>query len=260
MRARSRERSSGRTRTVRSRPRVGLGIVTCSRELYLRQALKAIEEHLGESIDVLALHSDDGIFRYPPHMRGIEIRASKSDFRGVAHSKNAVLSHLLGLGCEWLIVSEDDVVVKSPLAVDGYISACKSSGLSHLAFAHHGPANQGTSPVELAQDVLGWPNFVGAWSIYSREALEVGGVFDENFVNAWEHVEHTLRLGLLGYTCSGRLAADAKGSQDWIEEIPGSIDNSSIRPRSDWQENIERGREYWLRTKPETARLIWPEG
>ena len=53
-----------------------------------------------------------------------------------------------------------------------------------------------------------------------------------------------LFLNQIGYAPFG-LFIDAAGSKDWLEEIPDSIDNSAIRPRDDWQKNIDEGLEYW---------------
>ena len=180
------------------------------------------------------------------------------DYRGVGWAKNQVMKEMLRRGYDWIFVSEDDVVVTSHLAITGYIAACESSGLGHLSFAHHGPANVGRTPIERVDGVTCWPEYVGAWSIYSRESLLTCGLMDENFHNAWEHVEHTLRLAEAGFTTPWRQAADATGSEEWLEEVPGSIENGVIRSQPDWQPNIAAGKAYWIANKPETARYLWP--
>ena len=79
-----------------------------------------------------------------------------------------------------IFISEDDVVIQSPLAVAGYTASMAASGWGHLAFHAHGPANDG-GPVEGAEfppGVTYWPNYVGAWCCYTREALTVGGLMD----------------------------------------------------------------------------------
>lgn len=57
--------------------------------------------------------------------------------------------------------------------------------------------------------------------------------------------EYTKRIGDQGFCPPFGLFIDAAGSKDWLEEIPGSIDYSAIRPRDDWQKNIDEGLEYW---------------
>ena len=113
--------------------KVGLGVVTCDRpdgQNYFRQVNEGIEAHLVDLVDEFVVNAD--------YQRV-----------GCAHSKNAVMQQLLDAGCDWIFVSEDDVVVQSPLAITGYIQACYDSGLHHLSFAHHGPANVGKTPNEM---------------------------------------------------------------------------------------------------------------
>lgn len=214
-------------------------MVTYDRPDYYLQAKRALIEYLDHLVDEWAFASEE----FP-----------------VAKAKNLCMQRLLDRGCDWLFISEDDVVVQSEMAVTGYIDACTSSGLEHLSFAHHGPANAGKQAVVRSDGVTLWPEYVGAWCVYSRRSLLDCGLLDENFVNAFEHVEHTLRLGLKGYTTFGRsAAADATRSQSWIHEIPGSIENSSIRKMPDWAQNIRDAESYWIAKAPETARIIWPE-
>ena len=92
----------------------------------------------------------------------------------------------------------------------------------------------------------------------SRQSLEECGLMDESFSNAWEHVEHTLRLAKAGFTAPWRGAADATGSENWLAEIPGSIEHSSIRHTPDWIKGMQEGRKHWLEVAPETYRLVFP--
>ena len=212
---------------------IGLGLVSYGRPDYRALAIEAIEAHC--ALDEFVV---------------IE------DVSPVGVAKNQALEKLLASGCDWLFLSEDDVIVQSPLAIGGYVDACVASGYEHLMFHAHGYHNP--RPLRSEGSVTLWPNYVGAWSIYSRRCLEVCGLFDEHFANAWDHVEHTLRLSLAGFTAPWRGAADATGSEDWLKEIPGSIENSSIRHTPEWMENFNQGKLYWAETHPETFRLVFP--
>jgi hypothetical protein len=166
---------------------------------------------------------------------------------------------MLAAGADWLFLCEDDLIVQSPDAIRGYLSAAATSGMHHLSFAHHGPANAGGA-VEVDETISYYPHSIGAWCLYSRESLETVGLFDESFNCAWEHVELSLRLARAGFTSGAYRYADATGSQDWISEIPGSIEKSSIRPRPDWQANIRNGLIYWRDAKPDTFGDLFGEG
>jgi GT2 family glycosyltransferase len=182
---------------------------------------------------------------------------TKSGNHGVAHSKNRLLEEMLADGADWLFLLEDDILITSPQAVSGYLRACRESGLAHLSYAHHGPANA-DGPREVDGGVSYYRHYVGAWCVYSRQCLEDVGLFDEGFTNAWEHVQHTLRLAEAGYTEPRPwYVADATGSEFWLKEIPGSFDNSAIRPRADCQANIDDGLSHWRVSSPETYELIF---
>ena len=243
-----------------------LGVTTFNRPAYLEKNLRAIREFAAPLCDQVIIHNDGSEIKY----HGEYGRAYKKIpnaiiqnalvNQGVAASKNAMLRQMLKDGADWLFLCEDDILVRSPLAITGYVDACKKSGLHHLSFAHHGPANMG-GPVEADDIVRYYPHSVGAWTIYSRECLERCGLFDEKMVNAFEHVEHDLRLFQMGYTpnCGAHRFPDAVGAEHWLTEIPGSLEKSSIRPRSDWQSNIRNSLRYWHDTKPDTFDMLFGE-
>jgi hypothetical protein len=221
--------------------KIGVGVVTVpERKDYLELVVASIQKHLSS------------------HLGGPVIVSEDTDGRGVAWSKNRVLVDMMESGCDWLFVCEDDIIVQSPEAVTGYIGACQASGFDHLNFHAHGPANPASSArIAYCPQVTFWPNMVGAWSVYSRHSIEMAGLMDERFVNAWEHCEHTQRLATLGFTSKWPNNADATGSEMWLAEIPGSIANSSIRCRDDWQANIEEGRKHWVNAYPDTYRRVF---
>lgn len=227
--------------------RAFLGIVTVpERADYLRQVEEGVSRHLLGLPDLVHV----GTLVDDKH-------------RGVAHTKNRLLRMALETGATYLFLSEDDIIVQSSEAITGYIAAAKTSGWEHLSFAHHGPANL-KGPVD--KDPTGatsyFPHYVGAWCLYSRRSIETCGFFDETFVNSWDHVEHTLRLSLAGFhplppEPYELRAADATGSENWLKEIPGSIENTSIPHTEQWKVDRALGRAYWKATYPDSYRLVF---
>jgi hypothetical protein len=215
---------------------IALGIVTFRRPDYFAQTLRAVEEHLASVVDEVQVATDV----YP-----------------VATAKNRLLSDMLDAGADWLFLLEDDITPLSPMAVTGYIEACERSGWEHLCFHAHGPANPEPNGVDPSGAVTYWPNSVGAYCVYSRRALEVGGLMDEDFHNAFEHVEHYLRLADHGFCPNWPHNADATGSENWLAEIPGSIDNSSIVARDDWQPNMQAALAHFEAAHPSRYQRIW---
>ena len=244
---------------------IGLVVVTCNRPSYAFKCLRSIKQNLSSVIDKIVVVNDGSDKKFNAEYR----RAYKPvadiaeiielpENHGVAFAKNVGIKNLLhDPDIEWVFVIEDDITILSQDAVTGYVNACKESGMHHLSFAHHGPANTGFPDGENV--VSFFPHSIGAWCVFSRECLESVGLFDENFICAWEHIEQELRLIQAGYmpNAGPHNFPDATGSIQWVAEIPDSINHSSIRPRPDWFANIKAGLEYWQREKVTTFELLF---
>lgn len=233
--------------------KVGVGITTYNRASYFRQCFTAAIDKLRNVVDVWCVYEDgsdkdikeyDDIFRWiEKEYHFVKIVRSRAN-GGVAKAKNTLLKHMMDEGCDYLFLLEDDIIVKDEKAVTGYIESAKNSGFSHLCFAYHGPMNQ-EGPMYKDQWLEYHGACIGAWCMYTREIIENVGYFNEKMINAFEHVHLTKRIGDQGFCPPFGLFIDASGSKDWLEEIPGSIDHSSIRPREDWQDNIKKALEIW---------------
>jgi GT2 family glycosyltransferase len=232
--------------------KIGVGIVTFNRHSYFKQSFYSAIEKLGKVVDVWCVVddcSDKEVEKYNDIFANIkQCKANPKIFRssvnrGVAGSKNTLLKYMMEEKCDYMFILEDDIIIKDEKAVTGYINAAEKSGFSHLCFAYHGEMNK--EPL-YSDDLLEYHQAcIGAWCLYTPEMINKVGYFDENFRNAWEHVHLTKQLGDNGFCPPFGLFIDAAGSKDWLEEIPNSIENSSIRPLADWQENIDKGLEYW---------------
>ncbi|NLE01643.1 MAG: hypothetical protein GX640_17400 [Fibrobacter sp.] len=134
-----------------------------------------------------------------------------------------------------------------PKTCQKYIAYANSCKIEHLNFAHHGPANKGRGKIIQfnGRDIQIYPHCIGAFSYYSRKCIETIGFLDENFLNAWEHVEHTKRVIDAGMHPPFWYFADVPESWNLLEEIPGSLEYSSIRVCKDWKGNIKKGKKYW---------------
>lgn len=227
---------------------VFLGVVSVpERTEYLAQVMAGIREHfesLRDLVCAVALVID-------------------TDHKGPGWAKNELLGRALETDASHIFLSEDDVVVQSPEAITGYIRASKESCWEHLAFHAHGPANaEGPIGEDPSGCVEYFPHYVGAWCLYSRRSIETCGLMDEHFKGSWDHVEHTLRLSLAGFhpmpEGNYRLrAADAVGSEKWLAEIPGSIENTALPHTDEWRANRDVGRAYWKSAHPESFYLVF---
>ena len=241
---------------------VAIGVPTCNRPSYLFKCLRSLKP-LPHPVFV---HNDGSDVKhrgeYKRAYARIDCTVQESPINeGVAKSKNHLLRAMLDTGAEWIVLIEDDIIVQNSKVITKYVDACETTGMHHLSFHAHGPANSGI-PGDAAGPITYWPHSIGAFTIFSRQCIESVGLFDENMLNSMEHVEHEMRLIHAGFMpgAGAFYFPDATGSEQWLAEIPGSIDHSAIRPRSDWGQNIRASLAYWRDTKPDTYVELFGEG
>lgn len=240
---------------------IGVALTTFNRASFCEKSLKAVRKHLTEVVDHIVVVNDGSDPKYNGEYRRVEKTAQTMGAMyigmdhnsGVAAAKNIGMRHLLAKGCTHVLTLEDDIIVKSPLAVTEYVRVA-NTGVVGLSFAHHGEANY-SGPVEATDDVEYYFHSIGAWCLYTADELNKFGLLDENLHNCWEHVEMALRTGVQPYRYP-----DVIGSANWLQELPNSIEKSSIRPRPDWQSNIRDGLRYWADNKPDTFKLLFGDG
>ena len=238
--------------------KIGLGIITCDRPVFLNQVIKTIPFKRVDEVVLI----DDGTKLLampeplPSHENFTYLKNEKNI--GVGRSKNRAMLHLLNQGCTEIFLIEDDIIIKNANVFDAYIKASRDSGLKHLMFGYHGPANKKNKVpdprcvVEYNNSRIAFnPNCVGGFCYYSRDLLMRIGLFDEKFLNAWEHVEHSYRAVINGYLPAYWWWPDIVNSCEYLEELACSENDSTIRPRSDWKKNIVDGANYF--------RLIYKE-
>jgi GT2 family glycosyltransferase len=233
--------------------KIGIGITTCNRTDFFEKCLNSIPtDHLtiivndGQPFESLQANER-------PNCKFIQNPTNL----GVGKSKNILFKELLEQGCEHIFLIEDDIVIKDSGVFDAYIKARNVTGIQHFMFGYHGPANrfQHTSKgrpdpryiIEYTNDVKIAINraSVGAFSYYTKEVLETVGFIDEEYLNAFEHVDHDYRIAKAGFSTPYWNWADLANSYDYLDELACSEESSTIRPRADWKENIIKGVELF---------------
>jgi GT2 family glycosyltransferase len=236
---------------------VALGITTYNRPFFLEESLPRFLSLPASWVFIVDDGSDEEYRDHYDQILSIDnprVTVIHRDVNGgVATAKNDILRAMLATDAQWFFLAEDDVLIDSPQAITGYIHAAEQSGYEHLMFHAHGETNP--FPIREQGPVTLWPNYVAAYCLYSRRAIEIGGLFDETFYNAFEHLEHSTRLARLGFTPN--YPADARGSENWIHEIPGSLKQSSIVHDKKWVERFVQSRDYIIAKYPELYSLIW---
>lgn len=222
--------------------KIGIGIITCNRTEFLRNCVKSIKPEWYDEL-IIINDGDKPITAFYE----CEIINNEQNI-GVCKSKNKALKELLNRDCDYIFLVEDDMKFKEN-AFDEYIKASKGTGIQHMSFAYHGPANKGniSKGAPRPRKIIDYGDVkialnrhsVGAVCFYTRKSLEGVGIFDEDFnKNNFEHVEHSYRLAKAGYSTPYWWWADLANSYDFIEEQACSEESTAIRRGDDWKQKI----------------------
>jgi GT2 family glycosyltransferase len=245
------------------RGKVGIGVITCNRPEYLRTLLESIKFCNWADLVIVNDGDEVSIPGYNYYIINNETNL------GVGKSKNKAMQHLIDKGCEYIFIIEDDMIILDDSVFDKYIQAHKASGIHHFNYGPGSPFNrkqtiqnfdlhnrhlldQHTEPNpkliidygDIKIDLF--EHTVAMFSFFTKEILEKVGLIDDNFYNAWEHVDHTYRIIKAGYHPPFWWFADLHDSHKYLTEAPGAINNSSIANDDEqWKKNVYGGREIY---------------
>lgn len=249
----------------------GVGIVTCDRPDFLKQCINSLPEQVGNEIPLVVVNDgktplDETLF----DKTNIEIINHKTN-TGVGISKNDALAALLKKDINHLFILEDDILILKPDIFDEYIKAAKTSGILHLNYGPGSPFNRKqdfefdlhnrhlckqdseVNPKKIIEYSNGvkialYEHTVAMFSYFHRIVLEEVGLHDEQFYNAWEHVDLTYRIIKAGYHPPFWWFADIANSHEYLTEAPTAIDESSIaKDTKQWEKNVYGGRDKYLK-------------
>lgn len=227
--------------------KVGLGIITCNRQPFYQQCIDSISLDCVD--ELITINDGAAYFDHKP----VGYFVQHSENKGVGVSKNEALQYLLDKGCDHLFLIEDDIIVKDNEVFQKYINTAAATGMWHLMFGYHGPANKdqnkNPNPRAIAeirgQKVALNRHCVGAFCYYHRAILNHIGLMDEEYVNAWEHVDHSYQIVKAGLLPAFWWWPDVENSCDYLDELACSEVSSTIRPRPDWKDNIITGANHF---------------
>jgi len=247
--------------------KIGVGIITCNRPEYLRNLLNTLPtEHEGKMDHLVIINDGKPVDDFDLSFG--EWVDNETNL-GVGKSKNKAMQHLLDKGCDYIFIIEDDMLILDPAIFDRYIEAHKASGIHHFNYGPGSPFNrkqtiqnfdlhnrhlldQHTEPnPKLVIDygdvkVSLFEHTVAMFSFFTKEVLEKVGLIDDDFYNAWEHVDHTYRIIKAGYHPPFWWFADLHDSHKYLTEAPDAINNSSIANNTEqWNKNVYGGREIY---------------
>ena len=218
---------------------VGIGIITCDRPDFFKKCRESIRE---EWYDRMVVINDGKGPLFDARAPIIQTTGKE----GVGRAKNRALKHLLDDECEHIFLVEDDVVFNKNV-FQAYIDTSKKTKVKHFNYCLHGQDNKinnKPNPRKII-DIKGtkvslYFNIYGACSYYHRSVLEDIGLFDEKYINAMEHVDHTMHAITENYHPPCRWCIDLENSNDYIEDQDYNHDKSKIRT-GNWMENFRKG-------------------
>lgn len=251
--------------------KIGIGIVTCDRIDYLNNCLKSLPVINGPIVII-----NDGKQDITDKVKGLKnsdnitLIQHKTN-KGVGISKNDALDFLLNKNVEHIFLLEDDILILKENVFDVYIKAAQISGILHFNYGPGSPFNrkqdtnilwdlhnrhlcdQHTEPnpkriIDYGNDIKIslFEHTVAMFSYFHSSVLKEVGLHDEQFFNAWEHVDLTYRIIKAGYHPPFWWFADIYNSHQYLTEAPGAIDNSSIAGKKEqWEKNVYGGREKY---------------
>jgi len=229
--------------------KIGLGLITCNRPEFCKKCYESIPlDKINEFVVV-----NDGDELPFSVKNGEYIKNDKNS--GVGISKNKAFKYLLDKNCDYIFLIEDDIYITNSNVFDEYIKYIEKTGIQHLMFGYHGPANKINGKptpriiIDYGDNVNLALNFhcVGAFCVYSSQLLKTIGLFDEKFLNAWEHIDHSYEAVKKDYLPGYWWWPDISDSYNYLNEQACSEVSSAIRPRNDWKQNIKDGGEHFLR-------------
>lgn len=243
--------------------KIGVGVVTYNRPEYFKTCINSIP-----NVDTLVVVNDGDPYSSDIYTSNIKEIIQHTKNKSVGVSKNELMKYLLEDGCEHIFLIEDDMEVLKSEVFEEYIKAASVSGIWHFNYGPGSPYNRVQDPNILKLDLEGrhlldkhsqpnprliveyengikialYQHSVGMFTYFHKGVINNIGYHDEKFHNAWEHVELTYRIIKSGLHTPFWWFADLYDSTEYIREIEGAIENSSIaKDKTQWQKNITEG-------------------
>ena len=161
---------------------------------------------------------------------------------GIGHNKNIALKFLMEKNAQHIFIVEDDILLKDINVFTEYISTAKEFSLQHLNFCRAFDGMTGNGFLKPFATISGnikkldiFNRLCGDFSYFTREAIEKGGLYDERYINALEHCEHTYRMSVLGMYTPFNAFADIADSTKYIED---GGQHTTISHDADYQANV----------------------
>lgn len=225
--------------------RIGLGIITYNRPDYYKKVFEKIPKN---EINFLVVVNDGENVYVDPKDANTVIHNKQQ--LGVAKSKNKALKELINFGCEHLFLIEDDILIKDSKVFQEYIKAANSTGIHHLCYEKVANNEKNLKYVHEQPDGVKigfYHNPQGAFMYINANLIKKLGYFDENYTNAFEHIDFAYNLIQKKVAPPFWYFPDLYNSEKFLTDIEGSSQNSSITNKEKYQENWQKSAEHFTK-------------
>ena len=225
--------------------KIGVGLITYNRENYYKQVLANIPRDVIDTFVVI----NDGEFAYANENDADKVIFNNVQL-GVAKSKNLALDFLIENECEHLFLIEDDVIIKNKNVFSTYIESANLFGIYHLNFEKIAGNDKTLSySYKLPSGhALGfYHNPQGAFSYFHKNIIKKFGRLDENYINAFEHVDFAFTLIKQKLLPPFWYFPDILNSEEYLTTIEGSDENSTITNKELYQENVSKSAKHFIK-------------
>lgn len=230
---------------------IGLGIITCKRPEFFEQVYDSIpRDNIDELVVIDASPAAD---QYAEDKVGKDVSKVYSAAGGmvVGKAKNKALAHLYHQGAKHMFLIEDDVLIKNPDIFEKYITTASKTGMyGTLAHNAHGNGNRDSegaldikNTVDYGDGVLldFFQNSVHPFCYMYRGLYKNIGGFDENYVNAIEHLDHYKAQEIKKLSSYYWWFPTPAGSEDDIVDLDENHSASVIRRDDKWSQHVVEG-------------------
>jgi len=225
--------------------KIGVGITTYNRFEYYKKCLASIPRN---EIDELVI-VNDGTDHYAKSEDG-DVVIHNDKQLGVSKSKNKAIFELIKRDVEHIFLIEDDILIKDTSVFQQYIKAAQSTGIHHLCFEKIA-GNEQTLKFVLEQPdgvkIGFYHNPQGAFMYINASLVKKLGYFDEQYMNAFEHVDFAYNLITKNVAPPFWYFPDLLNSEDYLTDIKGSSEASSITNKENYKENVAKSAEYFIK-------------
>lgn len=230
---------------------IGVGLLTYNRPDYYGQVYASLP--FGSFQEMVVINDGDGYYVPSPQTGQFDQRHHPVIYgdtqRGIAWAKNQALKNLIEKGCEHIFLIEDDVIIKDENVFDVYIRHAQTFGIHHLNYLKVAGNEKTLKYTYKAPNgcALGfYQNPQGAFSYFNSTIIKKLGYFDENYMNAFEHIDLEYNLSEKRVAPPFWYFADVLDSEKYLTTIEGSDENSTITNKDQYKENWENSAKHFV--------------